>query len=62
VGLLMQACALMGLLHSQGPGFGSLLWTVMLTFNAMTVAFVLTWKPRWLAPLARQLQHDSSSK
>jgi Protein of unknown function (DUF3325) len=62
VGLLLQACALMGLLRSQGPGFGSLLWTVMLTFNAMTVAFVLTWRPQWLAPVARWLQHGSSSK
>ncbi len=29
----------------------SLVWFMTLTASALTVAFVLTWRPRWLTPL-----------
>jgi hypothetical protein len=56
-GLMLQVCALVGLVHSQGPSFGALLWMVMLSATAMAVALLLTWKPQWLRPLARWVQH-----
>lgn len=37
---------------SQGGGFGSLLWVVLMSAAAMAVAFTLTWRPHWLRPLA----------
>lgn len=37
---------------SQGAGMGSLLWGVSISTAAITVAFILTWRPRWLRPLA----------
>ena len=53
-------------LKAQGAGFGSLLWVLLTTFTAMTVALQLTWAPNALRPLARLIQrlfrryfHDS---
>jgi hypothetical protein len=51
-GCALQPLALAGFVHAQGPGFGSLLWGVGATAAAMTVALVLSWYPRLLAPLA----------
>lgn len=55
-GLVAQLAALLASLHAQGPGFGSLLWAVMISAAAITVAFTLSWKPHWLKPLARLLR------
>lgn len=55
VGFALQLLALAGFVHTQGPGFGGLLWGVGATAAAMTVALVLTWRPRLLAPLAAAL-------
>lgn len=43
IGIGLPAC-----LAAQGPGFGSLLWTVLVCAAAMGVALTLTWRPRWL--------------
>ena len=51
---------------AQGAGFGSLLWVLLTTASAMTVALQLTWTPNALKPLAwlierlfRRFFHDS---
>ena len=36
----------------DGGGLGSLLWFTCISLAAMTVAFTLTWRPRWLRPIA----------
>lgn len=39
-------------ISAQGAGFGSLLWAMLLPATAMSVAFILTWRPHWLRPVA----------
>lgn len=41
--------------RAQGPGFGALLWVVVLCATAMLLALTLTWRPHWLRPVARLL-------
>jgi hypothetical protein len=55
IGFIAIAAALPLCLHDQGAGFGSLLWVVLMGAAAMAVALLLTWRPRWLRPLARAL-------
>lgn len=50
--LVLQILALPLLFFSQGAGFGSLLWGLLVTAMAMSIAFVLSWRPLWLKPLA----------
>jgi Protein of unknown function (DUF3325) len=38
---------------ASGPGFGSLLWTLCTSAAAIVVTACLTWRPQWLAPVAR---------
>lgn len=47
--LLVVALALC--LWRDGPGFGTLLWGVLLTAGALGVAFTLTWRPLLLGRL-----------
>lgn len=54
-GLLAFSLALAIVL--DGPGFGSLLGTAILTNGALAVVCTLTWRPHWLRPLARLFQH-----
>ncbi|HYM86317.1 MAG TPA: DUF3325 domain-containing protein [Pseudoxanthomonas sp.] len=44
---------------AQGPGFGSVLWVMALTTSAAAVALTLTWRPRWLRPLAKLMGRGS---
>ncbi len=37
----------------DGVSFGSLLWVLILTLSAVMTAFTFTWKPHWLALLAK---------
>jgi hypothetical protein len=48
--LLMLALPLA--LWRDGPGFGALLWACLLMAAAFAVTVTLSWRPRWLAPLA----------
>ncbi len=48
--------ALMLTIQAQGPSFGSLLWALMISAAAVTVAFTLTWQPGWLRPVAQLLR------
>jgi hypothetical protein len=36
----------------DGASFGAILWTAALTVGALAVAGTLTWRARWLRPLA----------
>lgn len=47
-GALMLCVALALCLWRDGPGFGSLLWAVLLSAGGIAVALTLTWRPRWL--------------
>lgn len=49
--LLLAALVLTGL--SNGPSFGTVLWLLMLSLAALTVALVLAWRPRWLTAIAQ---------
>jgi hypothetical protein len=57
VGYSTLAASLVLLWLLDGPGFGSVLWVLMLTVTAAAVAFVLTWRPTWLRALARMIKH-----
>lgn len=37
----------------DGPGFGVIVWVMLLSAAAVSVALTLTWLSRWLRPLAR---------
>lgn len=45
-GLSLGAC-----ITSQGASFGSLLWVLLMSVSAFTVALTLTWRPHWLRGL-----------
>lgn len=38
-------------LHVDHPSMASLVWVMALAASALIVAFTLSWRPRWLAPL-----------
>lgn len=48
--------ALLLALWRDGPGLGCLLWGTLLSIAAYVVTSVVTWRPRWLAPIARVLR------
>ena len=48
MGVLGLGVSLLLALWRDGPGLGSLLWSVLLTATALGVALTLTWQPRWL--------------
>ena len=56
LGSLALALSLGLALLRDGPSFGALLWVTAITLAALAVAFTLTWRPRWLWPLARLLR------
>lgn len=43
IGLSLPIC-----LAAEGAGFGSLLWVVLISAAAMSIAQTLTWRPHWL--------------
>lgn len=49
-GLLLASLGLAIL--RDGPSFGALLWVAALTVAALAVVCTLTWRTRWLRPLA----------
>jgi hypothetical protein len=42
--------------QAQGASFGSIAWVLLLALAGVCVTLTLTWRPRWLAPLARCFQ------
>lgn len=57
-GLLLIAVSLGLSVYRDGPSFGSLLWMVLVSCAALSVAFTLSWRAQWLRPLARGLHHS----
>lgn len=55
-GTLLLAIALVLAWLRDGPSFGSVMWALLLSLAAVTVSFVLAWRPHWLAPFARWLR------
>lgn len=49
--LLGVACALC--VYRDGPGFGAVLWVVLISGAALAVAFTLAWQPRLFGAAAR---------
>ncbi len=49
------ALGLLMALWRDGPGFGPLLWITLLSVAALAVTAIVTWRPRWLAVVARVL-------
>lgn len=40
---------------ARGPSFGAILWVLLLAAAGSSVMFTLTYRPRWLRPLQRDL-------
>lgn len=52
-GYALLLASLAVLLLRDGAGFGALLWSCLLMAAAFAVTATLTWRARWLRPLAR---------
>lgn len=50
--------ALVLAIRNEGGGFGFLLWTGLLSLASCIVALILSWRPTFLAPLARLISSD----
>ena len=57
IGLIAISLALPLCIKAQGASFGSLLWVLITTLSAVTVALQLTWTPGLLRPLAWVSRH-----
>jgi len=55
-GLTAQVLSCAMFVLAQGAGFGALLWGLVMTAKAMSIAFALTWRPAALRPMARVLR------
>ncbi|MET0335868.1 MAG: DUF3325 family protein [Rhizobacter sp.] len=45
----------------QGPAFGAVLWVLLISAAAFSVAFTLSWRPALLLPVARCLQRQPAA-
>ncbi|MBB3225132.1 DUF3325 family protein [Pseudoduganella umbonata] len=52
VASVLLAAAPVSCVAAHGAGFGLLLWMLLLATGGLATAFVLAWRPRWLASLA----------
>lgn len=55
LGILMLSISLVLSIVRDGASFGSLLWITVISMAALSVAFTLTWRPRWLRPADKLL-------
>lgn len=53
-GAALLAGTLLSCLAVHGPGFGAILWVLLLALGAFGVAMTLTWWPALLKPVARR--------
>ena len=53
LGSLALACSLVFCLLADTATMAVLVWMMLLAFAAVTIALVLSWRPRMLAPLVR---------
>jgi hypothetical protein len=51
-GWLLLAASLALLVHAAGWGLGLVIWTGLLTAAALPVVVLLTYRPRWVMPVA----------
>lgn len=51
IGFIAISLSLGTSIASQGTSFGSLLWVLLMSASALTVALTLTWRPHWLRGL-----------
>ena len=51
LGVLGLLCALGACLRADHATMAALVWVMTLAAAALTVAFLLSWRPAWLAPL-----------
>lgn len=51
LGVAALLLALLLCLRADHPTMAVLVWVMALAFSALLVAFVLSWRPRWLRPL-----------
>ena len=40
---------------AEGASFGSILWVLLLAASGLSVTFTLSYRPRWLRPLTRDV-------
>lgn len=59
--LACHVASLLLFIRDQGPSFGSLLWVLALSAAAMAIAFMLSWRPRWLRVLVPLLRRTTSA-
>ncbi|MEH6433760.1 DUF3325 domain-containing protein [Massilia sp. DD77] len=52
-GAALLGAASLACVWRDGPGFGLLLWGLMMPASALAVAFTLTWRPHWLGAVIR---------
>lgn len=50
-GFFMLGVAYVLCVYRDGPSFGSLLWSLLISAAAIAVAFTLTWRPKFLLPM-----------
>ncbi len=48
LGFALIALGLVVCIAGEGPGFGSVLWMVLISLDAAAIALTLAWKPHWL--------------
>jgi hypothetical protein len=56
IGAAGIAASLAACLMADHPAMAALVWIMLLAAAAKTVAFLLTWQPRWLRPLVAWVQ------
>lgn len=61
-GFLMLGIAYALCVYCDGPGFGSLLWVVLISEAAVAVALTLAWHPQLLISPARYLRFRAGGR
>jgi hypothetical protein len=59
-GAAALAASLAACLQADRASMAALVWIMLLAAAALTVAFTLSWRPRWLAPLVAWWRVESS--
>lgn len=59
IGFIAISLSLCASIASQGASFGCLLWVLLMSASAISVALTLTWRPRWLRGLCIFSNHSN---
>jgi hypothetical protein len=60
LGMLGLLGSLLACLRADHASMAALVWVMMLAAAALAVAFTLSWRPRWLRPLAVRVLEGGS--